>query len=77
MPSRLARPTVRDEMKAEPKKLLTVVEEVLRRIPDLSISTVPEYLFGGGDYSFIPSLPGHFTPGQRSNGHPLFKRTTG
>jgi hypothetical protein len=58
-------------------ELRVMLEELLRRIPDLSISTVPEYLFGGGDYSFIPSLPGHFTPGQRSNGHPLFKRTTG
>ena len=58
-------------------ELRVMLEELLRRIPDLSISTVPEYLFGGGDYSFIPSLPGRFTPGQRSNGHPLFKRTTG
>jgi cytochrome P450 len=49
-------------------ELRVLLEELLRRIPDLSISTVPEYLFGGGDYSFIPSLLGHFTPGQPENG---------
>jgi hypothetical protein len=49
-------------------ELRVLLEELLRRIPDLSISAVPEYLFGGGDYSFIPSLLGHFTPGQPENG---------
>ncbi len=45
-------------------ELRVMLEELLRRIPDLSISAVPEYHFGGGDYAFIPSLPGRFTPGQ-------------
>ena len=49
-------------------ELRVLLEELLRRIPDLSVPTVPEYQFGGGDYSFIPSLPGRFTPGQPENG---------
>lgn len=49
-------------------ELRVLLEELLRRIPDLNISAVPEYHFGGGDYSFIPSLPGRFTPGQQENG---------
>ena len=45
-------------------ELRVLLEELLRRIPDLSIPAVPEYQFGGGDYSFIASLPARFTPGQ-------------
>src|SRR5882757_8022862 len=45
-------------------ELRVLLEELLRRIPDLSIATLPEYNLGGGDYSFIPSLSGRFTPGQ-------------
>jgi cytochrome P450 len=45
-------------------ELRVLLEELLRRIPDLSVPMVPEYQFGGGDYSFIPSLPGRFTPGK-------------
>jgi cytochrome P450 len=48
-------------------ELRVLLEELLRRIPDLSICAVPEYQFGGGDYSFIASLPGRFTPGQPEN----------
>jgi cytochrome P450 len=45
-------------------ELRVVLEELLRRTPDLRpASGPPEYQFGGGDYSFIPSLPVTFTPG--------------
>jgi hypothetical protein len=63
-----SRPAVRDELQAELKKIVTAVEELLRRIPDLSIPAVPEYHFGGGDYAFFASLPGRFTPGQPLSG---------
>jgi cytochrome P450 len=42
-------------------ELKVLLEELLRRLPDLTVLTVPEYQFGGGDYSFIPSLPAQFS----------------
>jgi cytochrome P450 len=51
-------------------ELRVLLEELLRRIPDLRVPTVPEYQFGGGDYSFIPSLPGHFAPGKKEGDSP-------
>lgn len=47
-------------------ELRVALEELLRRIPDLRPTrSAPEYRFGGGDYSFIDSLPVTFTPGPR------------
>lgn len=43
-------------------ELKVLLEELLRRIPDLAVPVVPEYQFGGGDYAFIASLPGEFAP---------------
>lgn len=44
-------------------ELRVALEELLRRIPDLRpASGPPAYRFGGGDYSFIASLPVTFAP---------------
>jgi cytochrome P450 len=44
-------------------ELRVVLEELLRRTPDLQVATdAPLYEFGGGDYAFIASLPVTFTP---------------
>jgi cytochrome P450 len=49
-------------------ELRVALEELLRRVPDLRpASGTPEYRFGGGDYSFIGSLPVTFTPGRRES----------
>jgi cytochrome P450 len=46
-------------------ELRVLLEELLRRMPDLRIDTdSPRYLFGGGDYTFIESLPVSFSPGR-------------
>jgi cytochrome P450 len=46
-------------------ELRVALEELLRRVPDLSVGpTQPVYQFGGGDYSFIESLPVTFIPHQ-------------
>ena len=45
-------------------ELRVLLEELLRRVPDLRVAVDrPAYQFGGGDYSFIPALPVTFTPG--------------
>jgi len=44
-------------------ELRVVLEELLRRIPDLRVDGgAPQYQFGGGDYSFIPKLDVVFAP---------------
>jgi hypothetical protein len=44
-------------------ELRVLLEELLRRLPDLRVETRnPAYQFGGGDYVFIPSLNVSFTP---------------
>jgi cytochrome P450 len=49
-------------------ELRVLLEELLRRLPDLQVAPEPPvYQFGGGDYCFIASLPVTFTPGQRRN----------
>jgi cytochrome P450 len=46
-------------------ELRVLLEELLRRLPDLRVDAhSPEYRFGGGDYAFIDSLPVAFTPGK-------------
>jgi cytochrome P450 len=47
-------------------ELRVLLEELLRRIPDLRIAVEePEYHFGGGDYVYMATLPVTFTPGSR------------
>jgi cytochrome P450 len=47
-------------------ELRVLLEELLRRTPDLKVQTdTPDYQFGGGDYSFLPSLEVSFTAGLR------------
>jgi len=44
-------------------ELRVALEEMLRRLPDLTVELdKPEYAFGGGDYSFLTELPVSFTP---------------
>jgi cytochrome P450 len=44
-------------------ELRVVVEELFRRLPDLTLACdEPAYEFGMGNYAFIPSLPVTFTP---------------
>jgi cytochrome P450 len=44
-------------------ELRVLLQELLRRLPDLRVETRdPAYQFGGGDYVFIPSLNVSFTP---------------
>ncbi len=44
-------------------ELKVVLQELLRRLPDLRIEGgEPVYRFGGGDYAYIESLPAAFTP---------------
>jgi cytochrome P450 len=44
-------------------ELRVVIEELLRRIPDLKIEIdEPKYEFGGGDYAFMVELPISFEP---------------
>lgn len=44
-------------------ELRVVIEELLRRIPDLKIEIDrPKYEFGGGDYAFMVELPVSFEP---------------
>lgn len=44
-------------------ELRVVIEELLRRIPDLTIEIdEPKYEFGGGDYAFMLELPVSFAP---------------
>jgi hypothetical protein len=46
-------------------ELRVLLEELLRRLPDLCVQVdTPEYQFGGGDYAFFGSLPVSFTPGK-------------
>ena len=46
-------------------ELRVLLEELLRRLPDLAVpAEKPVYEFGGGDYTFIASLRVTFTPGQ-------------
>lgn len=46
-------------------ELKVVLEELLRRLPDLQIAgEPPPYRFGGGDYAYMPSLEVRFTPGR-------------
>jgi cytochrome P450 len=50
-------------------ELRVLLEELLRRMPDLRVTIEkPEYKFGGGDYVYIESLPVTFTSGARE-GH--------
>jgi cytochrome P450 len=43
-------------------ELRVVLEEVLRRLPGIELGPEqPVYQFGGGDYSFIASLPVNFS----------------
>lgn len=47
-------------------ELRVLLEELLRRLPDLRVAVEkPDYHFGGGDYVFIETLPVTFTPGAR------------
>jgi cytochrome P450 len=47
-------------------ELRVLLEELLRRVPDLEVmARDPVYHFGGGDYNCIESLPVKFTPGKR------------
>jgi hypothetical protein len=47
-------------------ELRVLLEELLRRLPDLKVEVPnPEYHFGGGDYCFIEAMPVSFTPGRR------------
>ena len=47
-------------------ELRVLLEELLRRTPDLRVQTgVPVYRFGGGDYSYLPALEVTFTAGMR------------
>ena len=47
-------------------ELRVLLEEVLRRTPDLKVETDPPvYQFGGGDYSYLPALGVTFAPGIR------------
>jgi len=47
-------------------ELRILLEELLRRTPDLKVQTdAPLYQFGGGDYSFLPALAVTFTAGVR------------
>jgi cytochrome P450 len=47
-------------------ELRVLIEELLRRTPDLKIQTdAPVYQFGGGDYSYLPVLEVTFTAGVR------------
>jgi cytochrome P450 len=51
-------------------ELRVLLEELFRRLPDLRVQAgQPVYQFGGGDYSFIPSLPVAFSPGQPEAHH--------
>ncbi|MBS1678261.1 MAG: cytochrome P450 [Actinobacteria bacterium] len=44
-------------------ELRVVIEELLRRLPDLKVGIdEPEYEFGGGDYAFMKELPVSFEP---------------
>jgi cytochrome P450 len=44
-------------------ELRVVIEELLRRLPDLKIEIdEPQYEFGGGDYAFMVELPVSFAP---------------
>jgi cytochrome P450 len=46
-------------------EMRVLLEELLRRVPDLRVDMdSPVYHFGGGDYSYIATLPVTFTPGQ-------------
>lgn len=50
-------------------ELRVLLEELLRRTPDLKVEIDdPELVFGGGDYAFISALPVSFTPGEREAG---------
>jgi len=50
-------------MKIARMELRVLLQELLRRLPDLRVETRdPAYQFGGGDYVFIPSLNVSFTP---------------
>ena len=52
-------------------ELRVVLEELLRRLPDLRVQgEPPEYCFGGGDYVFVDSLPVSFTPGKPEGTRP-------
>ena len=47
-------------------ELRVLLEELLRRTPDLKVHTdAPVYQFGGGDYSYLPALAVTFTAGVR------------
>jgi len=52
-------------------ELRVLLEELLRRLPDLCVKVdTPEYQFGGGDYAFFGSLPVSFTPGKPEGNAP-------
>ena len=47
-------------------ELRVLLEELLRRTPDLKVQTdAPAYQFGGGDYSYLSALEVRFTAGVR------------
>jgi cytochrome P450 len=47
-------------------ELHVLLEELLRRLPDLAIEgEIPPYRFGGGDYAYLPHLNVRFTAGKR------------
>jgi hypothetical protein len=47
-------------------ELRILLEELLRRLPDIGIDgEIPPYEFGGGDYAFLRRLNVRFTPGKR------------
>lgn len=50
-------------------ELRIVIEELLRRTPDLRVEiSEPAYAFSGGDYAHMRELPVSFTPGSREEG---------
>jgi cytochrome P450 len=52
-------------------ELRVLLEQLLRRLPDLSLAReAPDYQFGGGDYAFIASLPATFAPRPRNQAAP-------
>ena len=49
-------------------ELRILIEELLRRAPDLTVTlTDPGDSFGGADYAYLPALPATFTPGRQEH----------
>ena len=46
-------------------ELRVILEELLARVPDMSLASSPEFAFDAGEFHSIPSLPVKFTPRAR------------